>query len=171
VWAGGSVRVTLFMVGLCACVARGEVMWSVTNPTTAPCAVRVTDMFGPAEDGYPYRGAYVAIIPAKTTVQFYTPRFSQAVYRFNYEPDVAGWAGYEPATLIGERPDGSLMVGYESNIYTTLPGASSGGGSAPELDWELFTYGFWWSFTFGMAFLLFWVVRRMNFGGINHNQP
>jgi len=170
-WGRGWVRATLFVLALFnACGLGAQVNFSLTNPSYSDTyAYRLTDAYGSAEDGYPSLGGVVYVVGPKSTVQFTFPAFSYAVLRVNTEPHVPDWAGYEVSTSVTDAASGAYVVAWGGSVYKSdALGALS---AEPALDWELFEHGFWWSLSFGMAFLLFWVVRRMNFGGINHNQP
>jgi len=119
------MKIVFTILFLAALTLRAEVKWNCVNPTTADVAIRVTDTYGPAEEGYPYYGAVIYRIPPKTTVQFYTSRFSQATFRFNFEPDIPGWAGYETSFTVFNAVDGTHISTNEGNVYKIDPVPSS----------------------------------------------
>jgi len=151
------MKKTLFFFVLLVSPAFAQVKWSVTNPTSSEVAVRVTDVSGSAEEGFPVRSGFLGRIQPFSTVQFYTPRFAVAVYRFNYEPDVPGWAGYETAAAVYDSPDGTVISCQEGNLYKTLPGP---GGLDEQAIAENTVAGFVAGFIMAFPIMLFGLVLR-----------
>jgi len=88
--------------------------------------IRVTDMAGSAAEGYPNRGTFYQRVSPKTSIMFKTARFETALVRINYEPDIPGFAGYEPSVPVYSVKDGSFIAVHETNVWVTSPPAASG---------------------------------------------
>jgi len=118
-----------------------------------------------------YGGAYSSyVVPASSTlsIEFYATGGDWLAFAVDETLGSHGYVGtYVPSV------DSVMCMEYNtpSSTYPYWTRINAKAAAGAVVDNELFEAGFNWGIVMGMGFLLFWVIRRMVSGPINHAAP